>query len=167
MARRKAFRIYGDIPNLLAVPPAVRRAALPEIVAEGERIAKEEAPKGRGAGSPKSIVSRIKGTVEREAAIGHIRSRAPHSHLIEFGVSGHSLVPGSGKRRWSKKRNPHKVIKVNGDPSIIRRGAFHGGSGANPFMERTQEQLPAVADKALQHVGERELEKCIQRGVEL
>ena len=47
MAKR-AFRIYGDYPNLMAVPEDIRRKVFPVILKRGKEIAQEEAPKKRG-----------------------------------------------------------------------------------------------------------------------
>lgn len=158
MARR-AFRIYGDYPELMGVPEEIRRAAMPRIVKRGKEIAQEEAPKLRGQSSRKSIVSRITAGTERQEAIGHIRARAPHSHLIEFGTQPHSLASGTGKSRKTRGRN----MMIYGTPDIIRRGAFHPGSAENPFMRRTEEKLPPVVDEELVREGVKALDRCVRK----
>jgi len=158
MARR-AFRIYGDYPELLGVPDAIKRLALPGILKEGKAIAQAEAPTLRGLSSSKSIASRITTGMEKDFAVGHIRARAPHSHLIEFGTRAHSLASGSGKSKKAKG----KAMLIKGDPNIIRRGAWHPGSKANPFMHRTEEQLPPVVDKELLRAGNQALTASLRK----
>jgi len=153
---RKAFRLYGDFPNLMAVPAVIRKKVMPEVVKDLTEVAKEEAPKRRGTSSGKSIVSRIKGTVEAGGFVGHIRSLAPHSHLIEFGVNGHSLAP---KRK--RKRNPNKVVLIPG--TGYRHGAMHRGHGKNPFMERTEAQGVKVSEKALFEAATKALAESITK----
>lgn len=155
----RGFRIDGDYPDLMAVPKEIRRKALPRIVKAGQALARQKAPKRRGLSSGKSLVSRIRGFVEKATGeVGHIKSFAPHSHLIEFGTAAHSLRGGSGK----SKRKRGRVMLVYGDPGIIRAGGQHRGSAANPFMERTEEALPLIVDKELLAVGEAALANCIR-----
>jgi len=136
MAKRQAFRIRGEVPALAGVPMRIKRMALPEIVEEvAVRHIRDAAPKRRGLSSPKSIASRIKGIVTVPFEKGVVKAGAPHSHLIELGVSAHSL---KGKRR---KRG--HVMKIYGDPNILRRGAWHPGISARPFM---QQGLDAAQD---------------------
>lgn len=128
MARRKAFRIRGQLPELAGVPLRVRRRALPEIVQVAVRHTRIVAPKRRGLSSPKSIASRIVGQVEVEGLRGLVQAKAPHSHLIELGVSPHPLR--------GKRKRKGRVMKIFGDENILRRGADHPGFAARPFMQK-------------------------------
>jgi hypothetical protein len=152
MAKRTARhmrRIYGDMPDLMALPAEIRRLVMPEIVEKGAEIARKEAPKGRGSASSKSIVNRIRGLVDKSnPAVGFVRSYAPHSHLIEFGTKGHSLKGGSGKRKRNKA-GWKRAMTINGSTDILRSNAWHPGSRANPYMQRTEEQLPGEVDQIL------------------
>lgn len=107
----------------------IKRMALPEIVQKvAVRHIQDAAPKRRGLSSPKSIASRIKGTVTVQWEQGIVKAGAPHSHLLEFGVRPHSLA--------GKKRKRGHAMKIMGDPNIIRRGAWHPGISARPFMQK-------------------------------
>lgn len=129
MAKRQAFKITGQVPAFAGVPMRIKKMALPEIVKEvAVRHIQDAAPKRRGLSSPKSIASRIKGTITVPFDEGVVKAGAPHSHLLEFGVRAHSLA---GKRR--KKGH---AMKIMGDPNILRRGAWHPGISARPFMQR-------------------------------
>ena len=77
----------------------------------------------------------------RQASGAAIRATAPHAHLLEFGVRAHSLAAGSGKRR--KRRGKSGVMKIYGSADILRRGAWHPGFSARPFM---QQGLDAAQD---------------------
>jgi hypothetical protein len=136
MAKRQAFKITGNVPAFAGVPMRIKKQALPEIVKEvAVRHIQAGAPKGRGLSSPKSIASRIKGTITVPFDEGVVKAGAPHSHLLEFGVRPHSLA---GKRR--KKGH---VMKIYGDSEFLRRDAWHPGISARPFM---QQGLDAAQD---------------------
>jgi len=167
MAKTRAIRIRGKLPSLKLVPREVMRAAMPRIVKAVTAKAQDEAPRRRGFGSSKSIVSRIKGTVVQEGERGIVKALAPHSHLIHFGVKAHSLAPGTGKRRWNKKRNPHKVLKVFGDPGILRRSARHPGHGANPFLTRGLEKSDRDVDKILKSEGDKALAEAVAKATDV
>jgi hypothetical protein len=141
MARRQAFRITGQVPALAGVPLRVKRMALPEIVKVAATHVQDVAPKGRGMASPKSIVRRIKGVVDVPGEWGSVRATAPHAHLLELGVRAHSLAAGSGKKRRRRKKSG--VMTIYGSADILRRGAWHPGFSARPFM---QQGLDAAQD---------------------
>lgn len=147
MARRQAFKITGQVPALAGLPLRIKRASLPTIVKVASVHVRDVAPKRRGLSSPKSIASRIKGVVDVPGEWGSVRATAPHAHLLELGVKAHSLKPGartSGRRRPSKAwLSKHQVMTINGSPDILRRGAWHPGFSARPFM---QQGLDAAED---------------------
>lgn len=160
------IKIKGKFPNLAKVPQEILVAAMPRVVEKVTAQAKENAPKGRGMGSSKSIVRRITGKVVKQGERGIVNARAPHSIWFERGVEPHSLAPGAGKKRWNKKRNPHKILKINGDPGIIRRGAWHPGFAARPFMEPAIEQSQSGVNRILQAEGDRAFEQAVINAVE-
>jgi hypothetical protein len=141
MARRQAFRITGTVPALAGVPMRIKREALPDIVKVAALHVQDVAPKGRGFSSPKSIVSRIRGVVDMPGEWGSVRATAPHAHLLELGVNAHSLAAGSGKKRRRRKKSG--VMTIYGSSEILRRGAWHPGFSARPFM---QQGLDAAED---------------------
>ena len=163
MGRKKAFRIYGDYPELMGVPEEIKREAMPQVVKHVAEIARAEAPKRAGLSSSKSIVSRIKGSVEKAGLVGRVRAGAPHSHLIEFGTRPHSLASGSGK----SKKKPGSRLKIFGDPSIIRMSAMHPGSAANPFMQRADDKAPPVVERVLMEIGAAALDHSIHKTTDL
>lgn len=163
MAKTRAIRIRGKFPELKRVPEEVLVKAMPRVVQAVTEAAKAGAPKRRGEGSSKSIVRRITGKVEREGLRGVVYARAPHSHLIEFGVQGHALTPGSGKRR---RRKGFRAMTVYGDPGILRRSAQHPGHRAQPFMEPAPEKAQAETNRILQQEGDRALEEAVLNAVE-
>lgn len=136
--KRQAFRMRGQMPYLADWPQATQRAAMPEMVKVTVTHVRAVAPQARGLASPKSIVSRIVGRTEADGARGVVQARAPHSHLLEYGIQAHSLA---GKR---KKRG--HVMRIMGREDILRRGAWHPGIKARPFM---QPGLAAAKDDIL------------------
>jgi hypothetical protein len=166
LAKRKAFRIRGDVAELRRWPEDVQQAAMPVIVEAGAAGVREEAPKDRGMGHPKSIVRRVGGRVEMAGERGIVYSKAPHSHLHEYGVSPHALNPGSGQRKLAsvKRKNPNLVMNIDGE---YRRGGNHPGIRANPFMERGLERAEDEIEQALAREGEAALHKRVKKVADL
>jgi HK97 gp10 family phage protein len=120
-----------------------------------ELKAKQLAPKKRGYGSPKSIVSRIEGRVLQAGKRGVVRSKAPHSHLVEFGTKAHSLARGAGKSR----KKPRKQLPKNYHP------AMHPGSAKHPFMWPAADQAKPQVDAILAKHGNDFVTKVATRQV--
>ena len=136
------IHVKGNIPQLGHVPTSVIRASMPRLVKAVKERAQSEAPKRRGFGDPKSLVSKIGGRVEQAGERGVVYSRAPHSHLIELGVKAHPLESrakvSKGQRLEKRKRKSgaKSAMTINGPGSgILRKTAYHRGSDAHPFME--------------------------------
>lgn len=70
----------------------------------------------------KSRIGMSKARLDKGKYGGKVVSRAPHSHLVEFGTKAHIINKG-GKRR---------VMLVNGTP--VSGEIQHSGSKAKPFM---------------------------------
>lgn len=137
MARRQAFRITGHVPAFAGIPMRIKRMALPEIVKVAVLHTQDVAPKRRGLSHPKSIASRIRGVVSVKWEQGLVKATAPHSHLLELGVRPHSLA------RKRKRKGKSGVMTIYGNSDILRRGAWHPGVSARPFM---QQGLDAAED---------------------
>lgn len=66
---------------------------------------------------------------------GIVWSKAPHSHLVEFGTKAHALTKGttnSAKRARSGKKQ--LVMVINGNP-VSGAHIMHPGSRPKPFLQ--------------------------------
>ncbi len=71
-----------------------------------------------------TLKKRIRTKMERDAPVGWVESKGPHSHLIEYGTKRHSLGKG--------------VKRINGQ--IVQGDVSHPGSRPYPFMRPAFEQ---------------------------
>lgn len=66
---------------------------------------------------------------------GRVISKAPHSHLVEFGTKEHALTKGTtndAKRTRGGKRT--LVLVINGNP-VSGKHIVHPGSKPKPFLQ--------------------------------
>lgn len=173
MAKRRAFRMRGQIPELERWPEDTQRAAMPEIVKITVTHVRAVAPQRRGLSSPKSIVSRIVGRTELDGERGVVAAKAPHSHLLEMGVRPHSLAPGSGKARVNKRRNPRRVMLIPGTgyrTGPLMQPAYwpwHPGLPARPFMQPGLTAAEGDIGDALAQAGREALAKRVRNVTEV
>ena len=71
-----------------------------------------------------TLKKRIRTRMDRNLAIGYVETKAPHSHLIEYGTQRHSLGKG--------------IKRINGEP--VTGDVIHPGSKPFPFMRPAYDQ---------------------------
>jgi hypothetical protein len=165
--------IKGSLPQLAHVPTSVIRASMPRMVKAVKEAAQAEAPKRRGFGNPKSLVSRIGGRVEQGGELGRVWSRAPHSHLIEKGVKAHPLesraiVKKKVRLEKRKRKSGAKSAMTipGGGGILLRKTAYHRGSDAHPFMEPAIPNAHSEINHILASEGIKALADSIKTGIE-
>lgn len=66
---------------------------------------------------------------------GIVWSKAPHSHLVEFGTKAHALTKGTtNSERRAKGGKKQLVMVINGNP-VSGTHIMHPGSKAKPFLQ--------------------------------
>lgn len=133
----------------------MKEAMLEDVLDAVAEQAVKDAPKDRGESSSKSIVSRIKWQVEKTGEWGKVQARAPHSHLLEWGVDAHPLHLRKTKSGGLiRKRGGSKVLKIYGTGAILRAGAYHRGAGKQPFMEPAPDKAHSDIEQIMEGSGE-------------
>lgn len=83
----------------------------------------------------KSRITTERAKLSKGRAGGRVWSKAPHSHLVEFGTKAHALTKGTtndAKRTRGGRKT--LVMVVNGNP-VSGKHIMHPGSQPKPFLQ--------------------------------
>lgn len=83
----------------------------------------------------KSRITVQRAKLSKGRAGGRVWSKAPHSHLVEFGTKAHALTKGTtndAKRTRGGRKT--LVMVVNGNP-VSGKHIMHPGSQPKPFLQ--------------------------------
>lgn len=145
----KQYRLdRGEGPDVTQISAAVVKAAMPTILDVIAEKTRELAPRS-GAQHRATLSEHIETRIERGGERGVVAAVSPHAHLVHDGTKRHLI--------GTKKRG--MPIPMGGG-AVIRRGALHPGSKANPFMVNALEQSQGAISEALEEAGARAIEEA-------
>jgi HK97 gp10 family phage protein len=77
----------------------------------------------------------LKKKYSKKATGGAVTSKAPHSHLVEFGTKPHALTKGASRdSERAVKRKRTYVQVINGNP-VDGEHIMHPGTEPRPFLQ--------------------------------
>ncbi len=126
------------------MPREIRREGMREALKIIAKAIRQEAPRS-GRKSDKALYRRIRYQVRKQGLEGIVGAKAPHAHLVEKGTRAHYIPAKQGRF----------LVFSSGGKLILRKGVWHPGAKANPFMKRALDESKEAALKALREAGEK------------
>jgi len=139
MPRRRYRLDKGELPDLLALEPKIRK----KVMRQGAKVvalkARELAPVMTGA-----LKKSINWTVNRSGVTAKVRTKSPHGHLVHDGTQAHTIPapkdPEDRRRAWR--------LYPGG------RAVHHPGAKKQPFFTDAAEQSKGEVERVMSQVAE-------------
>jgi len=149
----KSYRLDKlEVPDLDRITPAIVRRAMPAIVEVVKDRARQLAPVSTKQHSNK-LRDSIEGDVYDGGRRGEVAATAPHAHLVHDGTASHRIT--------TRKRALAIYTRAAGHV-LLRKGAYHPGSRAQPFLAEAGRQSGPDIARALQEAGDHAVTEALR-----